>query len=49
MSPRDRTTLVRSAAIQFRNIRVLMLRDLMMRYGRNNIGFAWLISWSLCC
>jgi len=30
-------------AIQFRNIRALVLRDLMMRYGRNNIGFVWAI------
>src|SRR5215207_4407796 len=30
-------------AIQFRNIRALVLRDLMMRYGRDNIGFAWVI------
>ncbi len=30
-------------AIQARNIRALVLRDLMMRYGRNNIGFVWAI------
>lgn len=28
---------------QFRTIRALMLRDMMMRYGRDNIGFVWVI------
>jgi capsular polysaccharide transport system permease protein len=39
----DRTTVDRGAAVQLRNIRALVLRDLMMRYGRDNIGFAWVI------
>lgn len=30
-------------SIQGRVIRALMLRDLMMRYGRGNIGFAWVV------
>lgn len=29
--------------LQIRNIRALALRDLMMRYGRNNVGFIWAI------
>lgn len=35
--------LLRGSAVQFRNIRALVLRDLMMRYGRDNVGFAWVI------
>ena len=35
--------LQRGWQIQGRNIHALMLRDLMMRYGRDNIGFAWVI------
>lgn len=35
--------LFRGARIQARNISALMLRDLMLRYGRDNIGFAWVI------
>lgn len=30
-------------AIQWRNIRALVLRDMMMRYGRDNIGFVWVV------
>jgi capsular polysaccharide transport system permease protein len=30
-------------AAQARNIRALILRDMMMRYGRDNIGFVWVI------
>lgn len=33
----------RGLVIQFRNIRALVLRDLMMLYGRDNIGFAWVV------
>jgi capsular polysaccharide transport system permease protein len=29
--------------VQGRNIRALLLRDMMMRYGRDNIGFAWVV------
>ena len=35
--------LVAGARIQVRNIRVMLLRDMMMRYGRDNIGFVWVI------
>lgn len=44
MSPGSpRNTALNGFANQFRNVRALVLRDLMMRYGRNNIGFAWVI------
>ncbi|WP_422002613.1 ABC transporter permease [Reyranella sp.] len=33
----------RGLAIQGRNIRALMVRDMMMRYGRGNIGFVWIV------
>ncbi len=39
----SRSSLLEGAAIQLRNIRALAVRDLMMRYGRDNIGFAWVI------
>lgn len=29
--------------VQARNVRVMLLRDMMMRYGRSNIGFVWVI------
>ena len=29
--------------VQARNLHALMIRDLMMRYGRNNIGFVWFV------
>lgn len=29
--------------IQLRNIHALMIRDLMLRYGRENIGFVWFV------
>jgi capsular polysaccharide transport system permease protein len=35
--------LLRGAGIQVRTIRSLMLRDAMVRYGRDNIGFVWVI------
>ena len=35
--------LLRAWRIQFRIIRALILRDMMMRYGRDNIGFVWVI------
>ena len=34
---------LKGLVIQFRNIRALVLRDMMMQYGRDNIGFAWVI------
>lgn len=41
----DRSTnlLLRGWHIQGRTIRALLVRDLMMRYGRDNIGFAWVV------
>jgi capsular polysaccharide transport system permease protein len=33
----------RGVAVQWRTIRALMIRDMMLRYGRDNIGFAWVI------
>jgi capsular polysaccharide transport system permease protein len=41
--PLAKSSVLGGFAIQFRNIRALVLRDLMMRYGRDNIGFAWVI------
>ncbi len=35
--------LMAGSSVQARNVRVMMLRDMMMRYGRDNIGFAWVI------
>lgn len=35
--------LAKGWAIQIRNIRAIALRDLMMRYGRDNIGFVWVV------
>lgn len=35
--------LLRGWNIQGRTIRALLVRDLMMRYGRDNIGFVWVI------
>jgi len=35
--------LVRGFQIQARSIRALVIRDMMLRYGRNNIGFFWVI------
>jgi len=29
--------------VQARNIRALMLRDIVMRYGRGNVGFVWVV------
>ena len=38
----DRTTLKRSYVIQKRVIGALLMREIITRYGRNNIGFLWL-------
>lgn len=35
--------LAKGWGMQARNIRALIVRDLMMRYGRGNLGFAWAI------
>ena len=40
---RRRNALRHGLAAQFRNVRALILRDMMMRYGRDNIGFVWVI------
>lgn len=38
----DQTTLRQSFAIQFRVIGALMMREIITRFGRKNIGFLWL-------
>ena len=40
-APLRRTSLPRSFAIQARVIYALMMREVMTRYGRDNIGFMW--------
>lgn len=35
--------LIAGLLVQARNVRILLLRDMMMRYGRDNIGFVWVI------
>jgi ABC-type polysaccharide/polyol phosphate export permease len=37
-----RTLVIQAGATQARVIRALMLREVLTRYGRNNIGFMWL-------
>lgn len=39
----EKNMVLKGLRIQFRTIHALMVRDLMMRYGRNNIGFVWVI------
>ncbi len=41
--PPGNDQLLRGWRIQGRTIRALLVRDLMMRYGRDNIGFVWVI------
>jgi len=41
--PTVKGDLSRSAKVQMRSIYALMIRDLMMRYGRDNIGFLWVV------
>jgi capsular polysaccharide transport system permease protein len=36
-------SLRRGIVVQMRTINALIVRDMMMRYGRDNIGFAWVI------
>ena len=37
------SSLRRSATIQLRVIHALVMREVLTRYGRHNIGFLWLI------
>ncbi|WP_254601537.1 ABC transporter permease [Burkholderia lata] len=37
-------SLLRSARIQARVVRALLMREILTRYGRHNIGFAWLFA-----
>ena len=36
------TPLIRSLGIQARVVHALIMREIITRYGRHNIGFAWL-------
>src|SRR5689334_14760682 len=40
---RELRQLLLGFSIQRRNIHALILRDMMMRYGRDNIGFIWVV------
>lgn len=42
MTPSQTPSLRRSAAIQGRVIHALLMREILTRYGRHNIGFLWL-------
>ena len=42
MTQTRETTLKESLQIQRRVIRALLLREMITRYGRNNLGFLWL-------
>ena len=35
--------LLEGLAVQWRSIRALMVRDMMMRYGRAHLGFVWVV------
>ena len=39
----SRTQFLRSLIIQINVIKALILREIITRYGRNNIGFLWLL------
>ncbi|KAF0137736.1 MAG: CtrC-like capsule polysaccharide ABC exporter permease protein [Xanthobacteraceae bacterium] len=39
----QRRSMLQSLAIQFRSIHALMVRDVMMRYGREHLGFVWVV------
>ena len=41
--PGRRTSLINSFAIQWRVIRALLMREVITRYGRHNIGVLWLV------
>lgn len=43
MIERGAGNLVRGLMVQLRVLRALMIRNLMLRYGRNNIGFLWVV------
>ncbi|ELW9526875.1 ABC transporter permease [Burkholderia cenocepacia] len=44
MSSQSETPLVRSIAIQSRVVYALVMREIITRYGRHNLGFAWLFA-----
>jgi capsular polysaccharide transport system permease protein len=46
-SIRTFNTLLTSLIVQFRVVRALILREVMTRYGRHNIGFAWIFAENL--
>ena len=41
--PQHIDELVEGLTVQRRTVSALILRDMMMRYGRDNIGFAWVV------
>jgi len=41
--PQTSINFLRGLRIQFRTVRSLIVRDMVMRYGRGNIGFVWVI------
>lgn len=41
--PQTSTDFLRGLRVQFRTVRSLIVRDMVMRYGRGNIGFVWVI------
>lgn len=43
MTSAPRSALLRGLSVQINTIRALIVRDMMLRYGRNNIGFLWVI------
>jgi capsular polysaccharide transport system permease protein len=40
---RSDTSLLEAARVHVRTVTALIVRDMMMRYGRDNIGFAWVV------
>jgi capsular polysaccharide transport system permease protein len=43
MTPNETPHLATGLQVQLRSIHALMIRDMMLRYGRNNIGFLWVV------
>ncbi len=43
MTTVTRSSLLRGLSVQSGTIRALIVRDMMLRYGRNNIGFLWVV------
>jgi capsular polysaccharide transport system permease protein len=43
MTKNDQGVTREGLAAQLRSIQALMIRDMMLRYGRNNIGFLWVV------